>query len=159
MKILIPCFCLLGWLTLPGYGQQTLVSGGGTEQATNFSVEWSLGDWLVGPMGNGISLQYGTIQSSLLVIPLSTEDISPVQFSIYPNPTVADVVVQLHQSQSTFHYRLLNLKGEQLKTGLLKAGDRKLTIELLDYTSGIYHLVLTEDQGQQTYSYKIVKNQ
>jgi len=74
-------------------------------------------------------------------------------FSVYPNP-VQDHLSILLDAKGESHYRVLNINGAEVNTGIFN--DTKATLYTGDWSPGFYMLEITRNDGIRNYR-KIVK--
>ncbi|MEM6721095.1 MAG: T9SS type A sorting domain-containing protein [Bacteroidota bacterium] len=91
--------------------------------------------------------------STEIVAPLSVTEFTTNAVTIYPNPTNA--IVQLKANHQIQKIQLLDISGRLLRTDTLESPKAELTLDLSEYTSGVYFLKIQTDFGQETK--KIVK--
>lgn len=92
-------------------------------------------------------------------ISVSNEGISTEEVSIYPSPTVDNVVVDLElENSKTVDIRLFTLDGKEVyrASEALTAGKIKTRIQMGRFPSGIYQLMITDEQGNRI-ARKVVK--
>ena len=85
-----------------------------------------------------------------------SNDVSDPSLVVYPNPTSGLVTIELKNpltDGSLYQAQLFNGIGQELARFPLEASITPL--DLSDYPSGVYHFILSNEQGANTY--KIVK--
>ena len=84
-------------------------------------------------------------------ITLANEDFEIAGFSISPNPTSSILNITVNEKAD---YRLLNIRGQTLKTGILSTGKNKINISY--FAKGVYLLKINTEKSSLTE--KVVKN-
>ncbi|MDR3680438.1 MAG: T9SS type A sorting domain-containing protein [Flavipsychrobacter sp.] len=74
---------------------------------------------------------------------VGVNNVTPVGVKIYPNPTYNVITIEI---QITMEYRLMNIMGCVLQTGVLKAGKNNIGLEGM--ISGVYLLELNSTEGR-----------
>ena len=103
---------------------------------------------------NSAGTSYGGEQSfttEAAVAVLSIEDFEQSAVTIWPNPTSGILNSTIAEKAN---YRLLNMKGQILKTGTLTAGKNK--IDISSFAKGIYLLKINTDKG--SFTKKVVRD-
>ena len=62
---------------------------------------------------------------------------------IYPNPANAEVSVSLEGINSDVYYRIINVKGQAVKTDKIVKGTSSYTMNVEDLSEGVYWVVFT----------------
>ncbi len=83
--------------------------------------------------------------------PLANEDFEIASFSISPNPTSSILNITVNKKAD---YRLLNIRGQTLKTGILSTGKNKINISY--FAKGIY--LLNIKTSKRSFTRKVIKN-
>lgn len=135
-----------------GANAQSVISAGGAEmENADAKVTVTIGESTIGAEGNAeIGFQQAYDSETVSV----EETVSPLQLSLYPNPTVDKVTVQ--------NPELLNLKYELTTLdGKLILSDENsldtLSFDLSDKPAGMYIVRFTDTQTNLTKTYKIIK--
>ena len=95
----------------------------------------------------------GGIQHAVGEFVVGREDVLPeftARIKVFPNPTSGDVTIQLKDATGFNHRRisLLNLMGQQVYTSTMPGKSHR--IDVSEFTSGIYFLNVTGDNGKLT---------
>ncbi len=79
------------------------------------------------------------------------------EISLYPNPAVSTFSIAGITDAEKIHYSLLNLMGEELRSGTISAGGNYFTekVQVNDLAAGIYFLQITD--GKNIVTKKIIK--
>ena len=83
--------------------------------------------------------------------PLANENFEIASFSISPNPTSSILNITVNEKAD---YRLLNIRGQTLKTGILSTGKNKINISY--FAKGIY--LLNIKTSKRSFTRKVIKN-
>ena len=94
---------------------------------------------------NSVDTSYGNEQSFTTTVILSNEDFKLSGISILPNPT--NGILNITTAKKA-NYRLLNIRGQVLKKGILISGKSK--IDVLSFAKGIYLLNIKTNKGSFT---------
>lgn len=100
-----------------------------------------------------LSLNTGTIESTVdfgmanCNLGLTNENVS--QLTIYPNPANN----QIYISESGISYRIIDLNGKQILSGI----STSTAIDISEFTTGIYCVELTDENGIQS-THKLIKH-
>lgn len=147
--------------TLPvqviGLSEITAIAAGGFHSIflKNDGTVWTVGNNDAGQIGDGTVVDKSTsVQIFGLCSPLGTEENTIENgISIYPNPCIEQIILDLERFQNTTA-ELFNLQGRLLQTAALQTAKTNLQINHL--SSGIYLLQLKNADGIVVK--KIVKN-
>ena len=100
---------------------------------------------------NSVDTSYGEEQSFTTTDILSGEDFKLSGISILPNPTSGILNITAVEKAD---YRLLNIKGQVLKKGILATGESKINIS--SFAKGIYLLNIKTNKG--SFTKKVVRD-
>lgn len=78
-----------------------------------------------------------------------------VQVSVYPNPTVDNVIIECSQTTEPLHYYLFNTNGQAMLEGVLNDSQEQLDIQ--SYAAGNYLLKVVSSDKKKMNVYKIIK--
>lgn len=90
-----------------------------------------------------------TISDSYIVDILGIDDESGIAFSVYPNPAVTDIFIEL---QGEYSFVITNDLGQKILDG---QGQNDTKVDLSLFTTGIYFVRV--QQGNKLYTTKVVK--
>jgi len=120
----------------------TVFSSGNNPNLTCIEVDdaaWSNANWTnIDPASTFVNNQS---ECDLL----SNEDLTQLDFNIYPNP-VNDVVIL--QIGDIAKYQIISVRGKILQSGELSVGENR--IELTDMSDGLYFVKLSSENGNST---------
>ncbi|MGB0369017.1 MAG: T9SS type A sorting domain-containing protein [Flavobacteriales bacterium] len=143
-------------LSVAGYGQSSVLSGGADASGSGGSVSYSVGQVGYVNSGSGTTVAAGVQQ------PFEISDISgiaggrpSINAQVYPNPTVGSVVLRSENTTAPIYYMLYNINGKLVANG--NVSGQKNTIDLSQLTPATYMLELEQENTYGTF--KIIKNQ
>ncbi|MEE1899889.1 T9SS type A sorting domain-containing protein [Flavobacterium rakeshii] len=138
--------------------ETTTQSNGLGDVYGRFNVSWNTGgssssrlkDWLDPSGTNVMMLDYydGTLGLDNIAAPVNT-------IKVYPNPSNGVFTVQFANTVSSLQYEVYNVLGQVVKNG--KVTQSNNSIDLSNYTNGIYILRTVNADTNSVYSQKIVK--
>lgn len=100
--------------------------------AINCNVRLAYGDFISGPCNAQVSFKKESTNNAL-----KKEGANANNITIYPNPTDNTLSIDREESNGkTLHYQLLNIHGQQVKTGTIN--QQSATLSLTELSSGIY---------------------
>jgi uncharacterized membrane protein len=102
--------------------------------------------------------QDGTEQTSVLEERVSLENEGEVLFSLHPNPTAADVAIQVsyrNVEQQVLNYALYDMSGKVLEQK--QSADLSHTMSLQHQAPGIYFLRILSSENKLLKEIKVVK--
>jgi len=145
---------------------QTLSKGviagaGGSNSVSGNSITWILGQVITGTgTSSEGTLSQGFLTGNITVqeITTSVESLYKTDINVYPNPTVAEVIVEtnfeFNSESGKLFFTILDMQGKKLQAREIKADNEK--IDLSDYPAGIYFIKITNEQ-QSVKTFKIDK--
>lgn len=81
------------------------------------------------------------------------------KIEIYPNPAVEYLVIQIQNSTlSNVEFELHSIIGNELSISPEDLGDGSFRIQVKDYASGYYFLVVKDEFARFKQAYKFLKN-
>jgi hypothetical protein len=106
-------------------------------------------DMVIGNYAGGVSFFLGTPDS--LGIPYSIQKQVPALagVKIYPNPSHDEITVKSFTEGQHFDFQLFDMMGKLWKQGKVQGNQGKINLEGL--STGIYHLVLSQQQERQNF--------
>ena len=151
-------------LAIPGLffstirAQQVVTSAGAQFENTSTQLSWTLGEPVIETYNNANTiLTQGFQQTKLLVTAIDQPEIAGLKISVYPNPVVCDLLLEIGGNKSDdFQYRLSGMDGKIQQEKKLES--QSVLIHMTDYPPGIYLLVVYRNKGAQVQSFKIIKN-
>ena len=120
----------------------------GIQDPTEFSA-WNMDHWLMGVNQGAVMELDTTVQVDLYggdCEVMSVRAPARPEFEVYPNPSKGAVQLNFDAVFSTVAYRLVDLGGRSVCSGVLEPGDR--TLDFGDVSRGTFLLSLTS-QGQR----------
>ena len=147
------CFMLVIGLTYSIQAQQVVSTAGETYETNTAQVSFTLGQTVIETYSDQVTV---VTQGFHQVFDEVISGLEParevITVSVYPNPATDRLIVELTDSQEVIHYNVLNLEGQALQKGQFKIRDE---IDLVNLTSGLYLLLLTNNREQLIQSFKI----
>jgi hypothetical protein len=110
------------------------------------------------PYANG----WGWVIEDLKINPLidAVENLNSRQIKVYPNPGNGLIKLNINQSGNNIskplRYSVFNFAGVCMLNSVT-SGDSESIIDITDYPSGIYIIVLHQDDGIKTIKYSLIK--
>ncbi len=150
---------LLLWSVVPLSGQslsnQVFANGGHFTQIDQVgSFTWTIGDLFTTTFKNEGTLTQGFQQGyNIVITDIQILEKEPIQFTIYPNPTIDRFFVEPSAWNVKTQARLYNLMGQPLQQLSING---KTEVDLSIYPSGIYLLEIKNPEGLSSL-YKIQK--
>lgn len=91
---------------------------------------------------------------------LNVESLNPTnKVELYPNPAVEYLVIQIKNSTlENVRFELHSIIGNDLAIQPEDLGDGKFRIQVKDYASGYYFLVVKDELARFKQAYKFLKN-
>lgn len=152
--ILVCFFCAIKCEIL---AQNTLITSGNYVSGSGGTASYSLGQIIqektTGTNGSAIQgIQFNFYDTSLSIIDLATN----LEISSYPNPTTSILNIELNDFKpNIIEYRLYNISGNQIKTGLITNRITKININNLPIAT--YILKVKNKKNQKEKTFKIIK--
>lgn len=101
-----------------------------------------------------VMISQGFLNVSLEGLPTNTDDLLTETIRAYPNPTVAQVVIDLPEMDGTYAYRLFDVAGAVMKSESIQ--NSKTIVRLQDLASGVYFMQVVKDD-KESRTLKIIK--
>ncbi len=155
-KILLFCFLTLGVLEINA--QQASVAAGGDATGAGGSVAYSVGQvvytYSTGTTG---SVNQGVQQPfELLSVGISSHDDISLSMTVYPNPSVSVVNLNVgKQDLQNLTLQLFDLQGKLLYAQ--KISNSETAIKMEEYNAGNYFLKIS-NSNEELKTFKIIKN-
>ncbi len=142
-------------LSYPVFSQSNVVATGGDASGSGGSSSYSVGqiDYANNSGSNGSENQ--GVQQPYEFFTVSISETEGVIFSLFPNPTQDELVIQTTGDLSGYQFQLTDMNGKLILTEPLVHSETLVDLENLP--SATYHLVLMKNEGQVN-TYKIVKH-
>ena len=93
------------------------------------------------------------ISDTVTLTTVGIEKNSSNSFSIFPNPSKGNLMVQLN-NKAFQSLRVINLLGEVLMDRAIRAGENKIELELTSFAEGVYYIQLTS--SEEKYLQKLI---
>ena len=146
--------CLF-FATIALQAQTVIPALGGDVVTANGSLSYTVGQIDVGTaVGQGQTSLYEGVQQTYTVEELRVKTLAKdIDISVYPNPAIDGVFVEISPTETNLRYELLTNTGKRLKNGSLN--DSKQKIDMSVYAASTYVLrIIGKDYERD---FKIVK--
>ena len=142
------------------YAQESVNASGGNASGTGGSVSYSVGQMVYTTnTGTNGSVAHGVQQPYEISVITAIEQAKDIDLvcSAYPNPTAGLFTLKIINYKSEkLAYQLYDIAGKILENKDITSIET--AISLVDYTSAVYFLKLT-DNNEEIKVFKIIKNQ
>ena len=101
-----------------------------------------------------VMISQGFLNVSIEGLPLATDDILNEVIHAYPNPTSADVVIDMPEMDGNYTYQITNALGEMIQTSRIQGV--QTTVHFQDMEAGVYYMRVVKDD-KQSRTLKIIK--
>jgi len=157
MKRIIFLF-LATFLCLNGNAQEirsyVISSTGGSIMGETGALYLSVGEPFNTELSDGeIMIAQGFLQVSI-VETTDTEDILEEEINVFPNPSSAEVILELPQMKGSYRYQLFNSMGSEIRLGDIESIRTK--VDLSSVSSGTYFLKVIKG-SESSKTLKIIK--
>ncbi len=131
-----------------GFAQQLTGSAGNEASNGTVQLSQSVGEVVV-ESSEVSSISQGYQQPAITITSIDKPEIAS-EVSIYPNPTATSVNVSIGNEMTIDQMTLYNMAGKLVwsKSGVTNA---LINIDMSDYNTGIYTLVIKEQKAQQSF--------
>jgi hypothetical protein len=149
---------LLAFLFAPilACGQSATVASGGDAVSGSGSVSYSIGQIAVGntttPMA---SLNEGVQQPYELFAVHVDEPLQAISISLFPNPTLSEVVIQIPSSELDLTASFFSNDGKLVKQ--IQLAGARTAVNMSDWSASTYLVQITNSKGN-TAAYKLIKH-
>ncbi|WP_020607388.1 T9SS type A sorting domain-containing protein [Spirosoma spitsbergense] len=161
--------CLFGSLALTysalaqRLSPSVLAVGGGSARTSSMTLDWTLGETVVGTERvAGHLYTQGFHQPQLQVMEqqsLTTLD-ADYRFTVAPNPVTAWLTIAIVTPEVTpLYLALTDLTGRRYNLPVVPANTASTQIDMTAYPAGTYLLRITRDGERALKTYKIIKAQ
>ena len=155
-SVISVCSLLFFWVSF-GQSQESINSSGGDATSSGGSLAYSVGQVVYttnsdisGTVSQGVQQAY---EIFTLDIKEPTRNMS---LSVFPNPTANNLTLQLENViTKDILYKLFDLQGRQLQKGEINTQQTQIYTSGLP--SGVYLLKVTDQDGKNIQTYKIIK--
>ncbi len=104
-----------------------------------------------------IILTFALAISGMSLAQGGTDPVQDAQISIYPNPAIEFIVVQVEGSFDNAQFELTSMIGNKLQIKPEEVGIGKYKIQVKDLASGYYFLVVKDEAKRFKKAYKFLK--
>ena len=153
---------LVLWLAITTQAQSIdasiISNSGGTYSNANNSINFSIGETIIGTISNSQSIDQGFWFGIGVQNTLSTEDFSPNDsfISVYPNPATDFLNIKVYDID-TYDISLFDLNGRKIIAAKITAIPQGNQIDISSLSKGIYLLSLSAIENNQENIYRIIK--
>jgi hypothetical protein len=124
-------------------------------------ISWTLGEPVIetyAPAGGSAQLNQGFHQTNLSIV-AADDPLATLQVRVYPNPTSSWIRFEAHSDAPAFGITLSDAQGRILLSQAATAlQDQPHTLDLSDYSPGVYLLHLFSQDGKSYQTFSIVKH-
>lgn len=144
------------------YGQslspQVNSSAGGDYTSSTHQLSWTMGEPIIDTWGTGSNTLTQGFHQTRLVVTSVTNVKTDWRVSIYPNPTIESVQLELPNALlNPISLTIVDVSGRLIHTQTLEIGTQKHRLNFSSLLSGMYFLELKDSVTQSTITYKIKK--
>lgn len=104
-----------------------------------------------------IILSFALIFSGAALAQNGSSESQEAQISIYPNPAVEFIMVQLDNDFSNAEFELNSMIGNKLQIKPEEMGSGKYKIPVKDLATGYYFLIIKDEEKRFKKAYKFLK--
>lgn len=151
--------CIAGFwlLSKTSAGQQVASTSGGQGETGSSHIQWTIGEPVIGTIGDETILTQGFQQSRLTVTSIYELKTKKEQFTIYPNPVEFELFVKLENQTSDYELTLLDNLGTIVFTKKEELSKRPKSIDFSEVVPGIYYLRIANPNQQVLQTFTIIK--
>ena len=88
-----------------------------------------------------------TIELEVNYTGVSVVDFEGMNFTLYPNPTTGNVVLEYERMSFSQRFNVFNSIGQLVKGGEIPVGSESLHLDFTEYPSGVYQIVISTEKG------------
>lgn len=151
-------FCLLALGVMESKAQEASTAAGGDASGSGGSVAYSVGQVVYTyESGSSGSVSQGVQQPyELFTVGVSNHDEISLSMSVYPNPSVSAINLNVGQYDlKDLAVQLFDVQGKLLYAQKISVSETSIKME--DYTAGNYFLKITGN-NEELKTFKIIKN-
>jgi hypothetical protein len=144
------------------YGQQIssdviASSGGNFTSSSGVSLSFTIGECVTKTFtGSTVTLSQGFHQGYYEVTPLAVNESYQVNMNVFPLPATDYITIELGDLKDNYHAEIYDINGREVLTKELTSETTNLN--LMDFATGTYILVVTDGEYNTIKSMQIVKN-
>lgn len=150
MKRLIIPLCLFYGFT--NYGQEVIASGGTSFSNSNGSIDWTIGEPVIETLENNSNFATQGFHQTQLQITEVEESNTYYNVAVFPNPTKANVEVQINDLNEDLNIKVFDVSGKLVMQKLYLKDDNSKSLDLSPFESGSYYLQLTGKENTKTFT-------
>ena len=139
--------------------QTTVSSSGNYQEGTNATLSWTIGETITETIsGTNSILNSGMQQNiSFTVVSVYEKPETKINISVYPNPVVDFLNISIENSKEEFEISIFDVAGKNLISK--KVSEATSTFDIKNFAESNYFLKISNQQGEEIKTYKIVKTQ
>lgn len=146
-------------MAVTGFSQSidsyVITSTGASLMGSEGALYISIGEPMSTEISEGeIMISQGFLNVSVEGLPLSTDDILAEVIHAYPNPTSADLVIDMPEMDGDYTYQITNALGETIQTARIQG--IQTTVHFQDMDAGVYYMRVVKND-KQSRTLKIIK--
>lgn len=132
-------------------------SAGRPMESSDISVNFTMGEPIVGLVANNETIDQGFWASSgILVIPLVVSE-KPIEIVVYPNPVVEELTIYTGENK-VLGIQLFAVNAQRVLVQKVDAPQLEHKIDMSYLTRGVYILQLFLEGNKELQEFKIIKN-
>ena len=138
--------------------KSVIANAGDTNSNTSNSINFTIGETIVGTISNSSSIDQGFWSGIGLSNALSTEEIivDNTTLAIYPNPVSTSFTIRIPDIDN-YTFSLFNSSGQKVVSQKVTAAPLGNRIDISSLAQGVYMLSLSIPETNKTETFKIIK--
>lgn len=139
--------------------QSVISNSGETFESDDYILNFTMGEVVIKSYeANNKILSQGFHQPDVVITSIDQIEGFGKEIRIYPNPTSNQIKLEFKLSKSEkVVISIFDIKGKQLKTEIHSVFTELINIDIRDYPSGQYLMLIKSDDKRKQQSYKILK--
>ena len=156
MRIVITIFIFT--FSLINITSQEVIATQGTESTNSASrLSYTIGEVISVFGSDSTNILTQGFQQPYRISATLIEDVElDFQVNIYPNPAVEQLNIELENYQTGYTYQLYDVSGKLLIKKAIES--KKIIISFQQYSTGVYFLLLMEEESKKLKTYKVQKS-
>lgn len=136
--------------------QESANASGGDATGSGGSVAYSIGQVVYSNQTGTSGNENQGVQQPYEIYTADLDELDYLDLSVYPNPTVDQVVIELkQQTGDRLNYQLIDHNGKIISN--ISSKEQSVKLDMSSYPSGNYLLNII-DPSEKVKSFKIIKN-
>lgn len=137
--------------------QTVIASTGNFATFANGSMTWILGEVMTETYApTGYFFTQGFNQPDTMYVTYVSDPASP-NISIYPNPVVENLIIDLSRSTGSHVLEIFDIQGQLLQKESIPSNENRLNLSFREFANGIYFMNITSAESNVRNTYKINK--